>query len=115
MPLYSRRRRQREIADQEAQGTSSWTDSFDESFRYKIKNYIDSYASFPENVCAHARRVMLLELGRPFLAHRTYGAYEDVMTCLITGTDDTVPDAIEALRDALVHSTDEYCRRRLGF
>ncbi|SPF67132.1 Hypothetical protein PROPJV5_0142 [Propionibacterium ruminifibrarum] len=100
MALHSRRKRLQEMAEQEAQGVSFWTDEFDESFRYKVKNYIDLF-EYAWSICNTARNQMLLELGKPYLHHIQLEEYADVMNALIFGPNETVPDIIEALRFGL--------------
>lgn len=110
MALFSRRKKLKDMAEQEAQGVSFWTADFDEAFRYKVKNFID-LTDYPEQVCSVARKVIMLELGKPYLHDAQLSEYADAMNALIAGPDENIPDLIEALRVGLEQSLSQGWQR----
>lgn len=105
MALYSTRKKQRELAEREAQGESFWTETFNEAFRNKIFHYI-LRLDYMQLICETAHSVLVQELGVLSLnqaaPEKDLGSpVDDVLHYLLTCSDEELPDVLEAFNLAL--------------
>lgn len=101
--LFSRRRRQAELAAREAAGESFWTSSFEERARRRIVfAAIDGAGGLGADMYFKvARDKILRDEGNFFLTRPGISDRTDIIACLVEGPDEMVVTAIEAFSVAL--------------
>jgi len=98
--LFGRRRRLQALNEREAAGEDLWTDKLDERARFRIlylvHKVVDGTDSRRYNLVAEARRLVLEDLGLPFL-YAEGARQQDVEHCILEGEEETVFSYLEAL------------------
>lgn len=112
--LYSRRKRLKELSEAETRGESFWSEHFDENARMRLVYALNSACgNDPQIIEAYAiraRRLILEELGLPFLRRRDANPYPDLRECIIDGDDEFLPNVIEAIYRTLADFVPDYTR-----
>lgn len=104
MALYSNRKKQRELAEYEANGISLWSPYFCQEFRFKLVAYIDMQLDSANLICSHACTLLALDTGKD---HRfLVPCRETVFDLLRRGSDDDVADVIEAVFRGIIETCD---------
>jgi hypothetical protein len=100
--LFSRRKRQQDLAKQEAEGSTFWSADFSEEARTRIFLYYqDSAADYLQPGLIDARAAILRDEGRLYLHGPHDDPAEDMVRHLLTCDSQSVPTAIEALHNSL--------------
>jgi hypothetical protein len=97
--LYARRKRLEAQAAAEAAGQSFWTSEFDEKARMKI---VHAFTFSCEGggrwqYAKAARDLILLDEGIPYLVSGRMKEMNDLQNFILTGEDELIPSAIEAI------------------
>lgn len=97
--LFSRRKRLNELAEQEAQGKSVWTESFDERARVKILHaFDDSYdSSYNDTPARIAHGLILRNEGLTHLVKSGIRPLSDLLAYAEKCDDSQFPDVVEAM------------------
>jgi hypothetical protein len=102
--LHNRRKRLADLARREAAGESFWTEKFDQAARTKITFAFQNAVSPWPDYYVLARAAILHNEGRFHLTRGNVSEDVDLLTYLMTCSDDMVPTVIEAMAHACSNS-----------